>query len=114
MKCIAYRVNGRAAALETDRLYRHLETGRLTVRIADGRLRDASPEEEAAVAEQLGEGSAPGGDETPDFAAMSKLELEAWARDRHGVNLDRRRRKEALIEEVRALTNPQRSYGSRA
>ena len=34
---------------------------------------------------------------------MSKTELEAWARDRHGVDLDRRRRKETLIEQVRAL-----------
>lgn len=77
MKCITYRINGRAAALETDRLYRHLATGRLAVRIADGRLRDASPEEEAAVAEQLGDDAAPAPAETPDFAAMSKLELEA-------------------------------------
>lgn len=103
MKCINYRINGRPAALEADRLYRHLETGRLAVCVADGRLRDASPQEAAAVAEQMGEGAAPAGDETPDFAAMSKLELESWARDRHGVNLDRRRRKEALVEEVRAL-----------
>jgi len=106
MKCITYRINGRAAALEADRLYRHLQTGRLAVRIADGRLRDASPEEAAAVAEQLGDLIEV--DEktstTPDFAAMSKTELEAWARDRHSVNLDRRRRKGALIEEVRALT----------
>jgi len=104
MKCVTYRINGRAAALEADRLFRHLQTGRLAVRIADGRLRDASPEEVAAVAEQLGEGAAPAAGETPDFTAMSKTELEAWARDRHGVNLDRRRRKDALIEEVRALT----------
>ena len=103
MKCITYRINGRAAAWEADRLFRHLQTGRLAVRIADGRLRDASPEEVAAAAEQLGEGAAPAGDGTPDFAAMSKTEIEAWARDRHGVNLDRRRRKDALIEEVRAL-----------
>lgn len=103
MKCINYHINGRAAALETDRLYRHIETGRLAVRVADGRLRDASPEEESAVTEQMGEGAAPADAEVPDFAAMSKLELEAWAKDRHGVNLDRRRRKAALIEEVRAL-----------
>ena len=55
MKTITYRINGRAAALETDRLYRHLQSGSLAVRIADGRLRDASPEEEAAAAAQLGD-----------------------------------------------------------
>lgn len=108
MKCITYRVNDRTAALETDRLYRHLHTGRLVVRVADGRLRDASPEEEAAVAEQMGEGatSAAAG-VTPDFAEMSKIELETWARDHHGVNLDRRRRKETLMNEVRALAAPE-------
>ena len=103
MKCVTYRINGRAAALEADRLFRHLQTGRLAVRIADGRLGDASPEEVAAVAEQLGEGGPPTAGEAPDFAAMSKTDLETWARDRHGVNLDRRRRKDALVEEVRAL-----------
>lgn len=100
MKCIAYRINGRAAALEADRLYRHIETGRLAVRIADGRLRDASPEEEAAVAAQMGGSAAVA---MPDFTAMSKIELEAWARDRHGVNLDRRRTREALVGQARAL-----------
>ena len=99
MKIIRYKINGRAAALEADRLYRRLIDGRLTVRIADGSLRDASPEEIAAVRTQLGDTTAA----TPNFAAMSKTELEAWARDRHGVDLDRRRRKAALIEEVRAL-----------
>jgi len=102
MKIITYRINGRAAALEADRLYRRVIDGRLAVRIADGRLRDASPEEIAAVRMQLGDMSAAPAS-TPDFAAMSKTELETWARDRHGVNLDRRRRKETLIEEVRAL-----------
>ena len=72
------------------------------MRIADGSLRDASLEEIAAVRMQLGDmTAAPAA--TPDFTAMSKTELEAWARNRHGVNLDRRRRKAALIEEVRAL-----------
>lgn len=37
MKTIAYRINGRTAALEADRLYRRLIDGRLTVRIADGK-----------------------------------------------------------------------------
>lgn len=101
MKCITYRINGRTAALETDRLYRQVESGRLAVRIANGTLRDASPEEEAAAAEQLGEIAAAGGES--DFATMSKTELETWAMDRHGVNLDRRRRKETLIEQARAL-----------
>lgn len=103
MKTIAYRINGRTAALEADRLYRRLIDGRLTVRIADGRLRDASPEEVAAAAAQLGGMAAAGGEAVPDFAAMSKTDLKAWARYRHGANLDRRWRKETLIEQARAL-----------
>ena len=99
MKTITYKINGRAAALEADRLYRHVIDGRLAVRIDNGALRDASPEEIAAAAAQLGGLFAA----TPDFAAMNKTELETWARNRHGVDLDRRRRKETLIEEVRAL-----------
>ena len=99
MEIITYKINGRAAALEADRLYRRVIDGRLAVRIADGRLRDASPEEEAAARAQLRDLTAA----TPDFTAMSKTELETWARDRHGGDLDRRRRKAALIEEVRAL-----------
>ena len=103
MKTITYMINGRTAALEADRLYRRLIDGRLTVRIADGRLRDASPEEIAASA-QLGGMAMVGGEAAPDFAAMSKTDLKAWAKDRHGVNLDRRKRKETLIEEAKALT----------
>lgn len=105
MKTITYRINGRSAALEADRLYRRVVDGRLAVRIDSGALRDASPEEIAAAAEQLGGITAAPASSlaTPDFAAMSKIELEAWAKYRHGVNLDRRRRKETLIEEVRAL-----------
>lgn len=69
------------------------------MRIDNGALRDASPEEIAAARAQLSDMATA----TPDFAAMNKTEIENWARNRHGVNLDRRRRKEALILEARAL-----------
>ena len=117
MKSVAYTIGGRTAALEVNRLYRRIVDGQLVVRIADGGLRDASPDEEAAVRAQLGDmakaarpfvagpATAPG---TPEFDAMSKLELEAWARDHHGVELDRRRRKSALVEEVKALEGGRR------
>lgn len=103
MKTITYRIAGRAAALEVDRLYRRVIDGRLVVRIDNGSLRDASSEEAAAVAAQLGGMTATPNGVMPDFAAMSKLDLEAWAKAHYGVALDRRRRKETLIEEVRAL-----------
>lgn len=105
MKTITYRIAGRTAALEVDRLYRRLIDGRLAVRIDNGALRDASPEEIAAVRAQLHDMMAAPATPSamPDFAAMSKTQLEAWARDRHGVDLDRRRRKETLVEQVRAL-----------
>ena len=105
MTTITYRINGRTAALEADRLYRRLVDGRLMVRIDNGVLRDASLEEIAAAAAQLG-GLAAGEitrSATPNFTAMTKAEIESWARNHHGVDLDRRRRKETLIEEVRAL-----------
>jgi hypothetical protein len=54
METITYRIAGRSAALETDRLYRRVIDGRLAVRIDNGALRDASPEEIAAAAAQLG------------------------------------------------------------
>lgn len=109
MTTVTYRINGRAAALEADRLYRRLVDGRLMVRIDNGALRDASPEETAAARVQLSDmvtPTAPGEitrRPTPDFGAMNKTEIESWARTHHGVDLDRRRRKETLIEEVMAL-----------
>lgn len=105
MTTITYRINGRPAALEADRLYRRLVDSRLMVRIDNGALRDASPEEEVAAAAQLGELAAADitRSATPKFTAMNKMEIESWARNHHGVDLDRRHRKETLIEEVMAL-----------
>lgn len=41
--------------------------------------------------------------EGPDFNAMSKLQLEAWAREELDVELDRRKTKASLIAEVKEL-----------
>jgi len=40
-----------------------------------------------------------------DYAEMSKLELEAEGRE-HGIELDRRKNKETLIEELKEVTAP--------
>jgi hypothetical protein len=105
MTIITYRINGRPASLEANRLYRRLIDDSLMVKIDNGCLRKASPEEAMAVATQLGGMVAvsTAGETTPDFAAMTKTEIEFWAKERHGVNLGRRRKKETLIEEARAL-----------
>ena len=41
--------------------------------------------------------------EGPDFRSMSKLQIEAWAREELDVELDRRKSKNALIAEVKEL-----------
>jgi len=105
MTVITYRINGRAASLEANRLYRRIIDDSLMVKIDNGCLRHASPEEAMAVATQLVDMVAVStvGETTPDFAAMTKTEIDSWAKERYGVNLDRRRKKETLIEEARAL-----------
>lgn len=99
MKLIKYQLNGRTAMLETFRLYRHLESGRLSVLQSNGRLRDASPHEIAAIERE----AAPEPGPNPDLEAMTKKELETYALERFGVDLDRRKSKGALIAEIEAL-----------
>ena len=99
MNMIEYRLNGRKAALEVARLYRHLDSARLCVLQGNGRLRDASPAEIAAY-----NGAAtPESKANPDLQAMSKKELEAYAMERFDVDLDRRKSKANLIEEIDKL-----------
>ena len=38
--------------------------------------------------------------ETPDFESMTKEQLEIWAREHINVELDRRKTKKSLIEEI--------------
>ena len=38
--------------------------------------------------------------ETPDFESMTKLEIDIFARDNLGLKLDRRKKKEFMIEQV--------------
>lgn len=38
--------------------------------------------------------------ETPDFESMTKEKLEIWARENINVELDRRKTKKSLIEEI--------------
>ena len=96
MNMIEYQLNGRKAALEVARLYRHVESDRLCVLQGNGKLRDASPKEVAAYERAAG----PKRDPKSDFAAMNKRELEAYALERFGVDLDRRKSKANLIEEI--------------
>jgi len=42
-------------------------------------------------------------DAGPDFASMSKDELESWARENLDVELDKRQSKKSLIEEIKEL-----------
>lgn len=35
-----------------------------------------------------------------DFSKMSKLEIDIWARNKLGINLDRRRTKDYMIEQI--------------
>lgn len=36
-----------------------------------------------------------------DFSKMSKLEIDIWARNELGINLDRRRTKDYMIEQIK-------------
>jgi len=36
----------------------------------------------------------------PDFGKMSKLDIDIWARNEHGINLDRRYRKQTMIQQL--------------
>ena len=99
MNMIEYRLNGRKAALEVARLYRHLDSARLCVLQGNGRLRDASPAEIAAY-----NGAAtPDSEANLDLQTMTKKELEAYAIKRFGFDLDRRKSKANLIEEINEL-----------
>ena len=37
-----------------------------------------------------------------DFNSMSKLEIDIWARNKLGINLDRRRTKDYMIEQIKS------------
>lgn len=37
-----------------------------------------------------------------DFYSMSKLEIDIWARNKLGINLDRRRSKNYMIEQIKS------------
>jgi hypothetical protein len=39
--------------------------------------------------------------ETPDFSNMSKLEIDIWARNELGINLDRQRTKDYMIKQIK-------------
>lgn len=39
---------------------------------------------------------------TPNFSKMSKLEIDIWARNELGLNLDRRRTKDYMIEQIKS------------
>lgn len=43
--------------------------------------------------------------EWPDFSKMTKLQIDIWARDELGVNLDRRFKKQHMIEEIELIRN---------
>lgn len=98
---------GRTASIDPARLYRHDMTGELFVLMSGGKMRSISPDEEAAY--KKASGMKPGGivrygpADAPDFANMTKAEIEAFARENHGVELDRRERKATLIDRVKAL-----------
>ena len=40
------------------------------------------------------------GIELPDFDAMTKLQIDIWARNELDINLDRRRTKDRMIKEI--------------
>lgn len=37
----------------------------------------------------------------PNFDNMTKLDIDIWARNEHGINLDRRFKKETMIKELK-------------
>ena len=44
-------------------------------------------------------------EEVVDFASMTKLQIEEWAKENLGIDLDRRKTKANLIEEVESQLN---------
>lgn len=92
MDAIKYQLNGRTAYIDPARLYRHAVSGSLHVFQTNGRLRDAAPEEIAAL-ELRGKA----------LDDMTRKELEAYAKENFGVDLDRRKTKAALLSEIQEL-----------
>lgn len=39
--------------------------------------------------------------DTPDFESMTKAQLEAWAKEHIGIDVDRRRKKDFIIETIK-------------
>ena len=39
--------------------------------------------------------------DTPDFESMTKAKLEAWAKEHLGIDVDRRRKKDFIIETIK-------------
>lgn len=44
----------------------------------------------------------------PDFNKMTKTELDVWAKDTIGLNLDRRRRKDYMIKTIKERINKEK------
>lgn len=66
-----------------------------------GKTDTAVPSEPETVIETKVEKKAPEAEtpSLPDFGSMTKLEMDVWARQEHGIKLDRRYTKENMVKE---------------